>query len=460
MVETLDVSTAEISTEDTPQVSATAVTLTVDGRRAELYEELHNRPSPLVDTPCVVSHMAIRLSEQERLLEHAHLEALCHRFSINPPAADSSCYYQNFGGFELRWEKHLEFSTYTFIAPQPAPGLFNDSALRFIPRDWLTAMPGQLIVAVHLAVIKDDQPVGEDALAEAFEGMRLSGSVVAKGKAEIQTSFRIHSDGFSRFVIRDRALNAYQAGRLIQRVLEIETYRLMALLGLPIARELAPKVTEMEETLARINQRIATQGDFSDDQEMLESLTKVAAQVEKYRSDTNYRFGATNAYFDLVSSRLQQLREEQVAGRQTLQEFLDRRLGPGISTCNAIRQRMEDLSRRVAQTSSLLRTRVELNIATQNQRLLESLDHRSGLQLRLQQAVEGFSVAAITYYLVGLLSYVYSALIEQGVKLDKTLTVGISVPIVLVMVWLGTRGLMHAMLPKKEQQSEKDSSAK
>jgi uncharacterized membrane-anchored protein len=69
-------------------------------------------------------------------------------------------------------------------------------------------------------------------------------------------------------------------------------------------------------------------------------------------------------------------------------------------------------------------------------------------------------VAAITYYLVGLLSYVYSALIEQGVKLDKTLTVGISVPIVLVMVWLGTRGLMHAMLPKKEQQPEQDSSGK
>lgn len=449
MVETLDVSTAEKSAEDSLQVSATAVTLTVDSRRAELYEELHNRPSPLVDTPCVVSHMAIRLNEQERLLEHAHLEALCHRFSINPPAADSSCYYQNFGGFELRWEKHLEFSTYTFIAPQPTSGLFNDSALRFIPRDWLTAMPGQLIAAVHLSVIKDDQPVGEDALAEAFEGMRLSGSVVAKGKAEILTSFRIHSDGFSRFVIRDRALNAYQAGRLIQRVLEIETYRLMALLALPIARELAPHVTEMEETLARINQRIATQGDFSDDQDMLESLTKVAAQVEKYRSDTNYRFGATNAYFDLVSSRLEQLREEQVAGRQTLEEFLDRRLGPGISTCNAIRQRMEDLSRRVAQTSSLLRTRVELNIATQNQNLLESLDHRSGLQLRLQQAVEGFSVAAIAYYLMGLLGYIYSALIEQGVALDKTLALGISVPIVLVVVWLGTRGLLRTMLSKK-----------
>ncbi len=438
-------------TEHVEELAAVSscVTFAVDGQRAELYEELHNRPSPLVDTPCWVSHMAVRLTESERDAEYKHLEALCHRFSINPPSPDSSCYYQNFGGFELRWEKHLEFSTFTFIAPQSAEALFVDSALRFIPRDWLQDMPGRLIAAVHVSVIKGGQSLPASVTSEAFEGMRLSGSVVASGKAEILTSFRIHSDGFSRFVIRDEALNSYQAGRLIQRVLEIETYRLMALLGLPIARDLAPKVTEMEETLARINQRISAQGSFSDDQEMLEALTKVAAQVEKYRSDTNYRFGATNAYFDLVGSRLQQLKEEQVAGRQTLQEFLGRRLGPGISTCNAIRQRMEDLSRRVAQTSSLLRTRVELNIATQNQKLLESLDRRSGLQLRLQQAVEAFSVIAIAHYLMGLLGYVYTGLIEQGVPMNKPLALGISVPIVLIVVWVGVRGLLRTMIPSK-----------
>ncbi len=41
-------------------------------------------------------------------------------------------------------------------------------------------------------------------------------------------------------------------------------------------------------------------------------------------------------------------------------------------------------------------------LEAQNQTLLASMDRRARLQLRLQQTVEGLSVAAICYYVVGL----------------------------------------------------------
>ena len=68
----------------------------------------------------------------------------------------------------------------------------------------------------------------------------------------------------------------------------------------------------------------------------------------------------------------------------TMREFLERRLTPGIRACNSLRVRLEALSRRIHRTTSLLRRRVEVNIESQNQRLLLSMDRRSGLQLRLQ----------------------------------------------------------------------------
>lgn len=40
---------------------------------------------------------------------------------------------------------------------------------------------------------------------------------------------------------------------MVQRVLEVEAYRVMALLGLPFAWKVSPEVTAMEAELAGIN---------------------------------------------------------------------------------------------------------------------------------------------------------------------------------------------------------------
>lgn len=424
------------SQSETPEVSAAPVQLDVHSWRTELYEELHNRPSPVVDTPCYVSHIAVHTGEEGRQEQYEHLVALCQRFSINPPVESSSCFYQNFGGFEVRWERHLEFCTYTFIRSGRDDEPFQETALKYIPKDWLAKMPGEMVSAAHLVVDHGSYAVEPEILQGYFEGQRVVGSQLAEKRASVWSSLRLHSDGFGRYIIYDQGMSAVQCGRLVQRVLELETYRLMALMGLPIARRISPEITLMDKELCRLNQCITDIDGENDDRQLLQELSHLAARTEQYRAESNFRFSATTAYSALVVKRLEQLREAEVQGYQTLREFLDRRLIPALKTCDAVKDRLEDLSRRIHRTSSLLRTRVEVSIEAQNQSLLQSMNKRGRIQLRMQTAVEGLSVVAIGYYMLGLLGYFFEGIEALGLNFNKDVATGVAVPVVLIVVWL------------------------
>lgn len=415
-----------------PDISAPVITLKVHPWRSSLYEELHNRPSPIIDGTCQITHFTVMSGEAKQDV-YDHVVDLCKRFSMPAPAVDSSCLYLDFGGFELRWERHLEFSNFTFICPKVEP--FSSDALSFIPKDWLATMPGNVVVALHLALIEHEPSV--DELHQWFEGQRWNGSRVAFDRGAAWTAFKLHSDGFGRIVAHGNKLTSYQKGRLVQRLIEIETYRLVSLLGLPIARELNPAITEIEDELALLNQSIADINNKENERSLLTELSQLAARVEQHRSDTNFRFSATNAYYDLVGDRLHQLHESPIEGVQSLQEFLDRRLSPGIKTCQSVRDRLEDLSRRIHRTTSLLRTRVELSIEEQNQISLTAMNRRSHLQLRLQQTVEGLSIVAISYYALSLLGYVFDAVKAFGVPFNKDIASGIAMPIILLTIYAG-----------------------
>ncbi len=404
--------------------------------RDALYEELHTRPSPEVQSPCYVSHFSLIRSEIEMQSEYELVANLCRRFSVNPPSKDVSCFYQDMGGFEFRWERHSEFSTYSFIRPDDGQDS-QDFALAFVPKDWLKTLPGEVVVALHMKVIQGHD--NDADVAHFFEGQRQVGSRVANGKARVLTSFRLHSDGFSRYLLNNMGLNPYQMGRLVQRLLELETYRVMTLMGLPVARGLSSEVAAMESKVVELNQQIADIRSEEDERQLLTELTLIAARIEQCRSDSNYRFSASNAYHALVGKRLEQVFEQHISGVQTMREFLERRLTPGIRTCNSVRDRLEDLSRRIHRTTSLLRTRVEVSIESQNHRLLASMDRRSSLQLRLQQTVEGLSVVAIAYYLLSLLAYFFAGLESWGYPIQKTIATGVAMPAVVLLVFWSVR---------------------
>ena len=432
-----------------PELGAAALTLKVHPWRSSLYEELHNRPSPIIHGNCQVAHFTVLLNENRKAL-HDHVVDLCKRFSVPAPGPDSSCLYQDFGGFELRWERHLEFANFTFICPDVEP--FSPEALNFIPKDWLASIPGELVVAVQMAVV-DEAPEGKD-LHRWFEGQRASGSRVADEKAQVWTAFKLHNDGFGRIVTCNQGLTPYQTGRLVQRLFELETYRLMSLMALPVARKMGAELTRIEEGLAQLNQSISDIGAHKDERILLQELSMLAADVERHRSKTNFRFAAAVAYHDLVRDRLDQLKETPINGVQSLREFLERRLTPGIKTCNSVRDRLEDLSRRIHRTTSMLRTRVDLSIQEQNQTLLSSMNRRSQLQLRLQQTVEGLSVVAIGYYILALLGIGFDGIKAAGLDtIDSDLFKGVALPIVLGVVYLGVHSLRQ-QITKRSRDGE------
>ena len=304
----------------------------------------------------------------------------------------------------------------------------------------MAQIPGATLVAVHAKLVGAEAAVVPSAalLTTHFDGFAAVGALVGDGAAYAFTDFRVHADGFARCVMFDLSLTPRQAGRTLQRLFEIEAYRMLSLLALPIARGLLPRIVAVESSLAALTNSIA-QDERSNDEALLHELTRLAAEVESALASSQFRFGACQAYFELVTTRIGELREDRLTGIQTIEEFMSRRFTPAVATCRTVSQRMHDLSERVAQTSALLSTRVDITRERQNQALLASMDRRAKLQLRLQQTVEGLSVAAIVYYVAGLVSYVSKALRAGGLRVEPDLAVGIAIPLVALMVVLTIR---------------------
>jgi uncharacterized membrane-anchored protein len=268
--------------------------------------------------------------------------------------------------------------------------------------------------------------------------------VIGGGSAVALTDFRVGDDGFVRMLVLDRGMKPNQAGRAVQALLEIDGYRMLALLAFPMARELSPALGRDERELAEIA-RVLVAAEPRTEPELLDRLTRLQAGIERHEADHHYRFGAAEAYHAIVLRRIAQLREERVGALQTFDEFIERRVGPAMSTCVATSERLESLSSRVARASQLLSTRIEMTRERQNQALLESMNQRAEAQLRLQQTVEGLSVAAITYYVAGLLNYVAKGLQDSGLPIDPTVATAVGVPVVAVLVWLAIRRVRRSV---------------
>lgn len=410
-------------------------------QRAYLHEEIHSRPQPELAAPAAVSFILLLVGEADTGRMREALAELCRRYGAPPPHGERYLAAQ-LGELELRWEQHTEFLTLTFIRALPDPDRpFAATAMDLVPQDWLEALPGQVLTAAHIALVPEPGPLRSPDIPALFEGQRVSASRVSGGAAAIWTAFRPHGDGFVRYLVAGRQLSRARAGRLVQRVIETESYRMMALLGLPVARENSLALRRMEERLAEQVARIGAVRDLAGEKALLDDLFALAAEAERMVAETEYRFRATAAYGQLVADRLRELKAERLEDYQPLAEFLERRFEPALRTCRAIQGRQVALEERIARTANLARTRVFVELERQNQELLASMDRRARLQLRLQETVEGLSVAAISYYLVGLFAYALKApLKELGLTPGGSdLAIAGLTPFVVLAVWWGMR---------------------
>ena len=303
--------------------------------RDMLHGEDHARPFVPLYPPERVSHIAMDSGEAGEAADRAHLAKLCERFGVAAPA-NSNYFYHDFGPFRLKWERHTEFCTYTFLHREPFTAPFDAPVVDRVPADWLARLPGRRLVAIHMAVERADAPLRDPTdLARLIGSETVVGSIMSGG-GYAWTDFHVHGDGFSRILVRDSGLSPYQVGRLVQRLLEIETYRIFALLSLPLARTAAAEISKIDHDLADVTDNLSEMHDIADEREMLIRITSLAARIERIASTTTYRFGASLAYYALVMGRIEELREERIEGLQTIGEFMERRLAPAMRTCESV----------------------------------------------------------------------------------------------------------------------------
>jgi uncharacterized membrane-anchored protein len=423
-----------------------------DAQRVSLHNEVHARPSARIRLPALIVYVAVLNEGVTREQECEQLRRLPGQEGLTPQDLANNFLRLRFTGYTVKWERHTEFTRYSIVQPLPAnvnlgdltPQLLIDPV---VPPEWLRQIPGRTVAAIQLAVLEGNLNDGDSLLARArnwFDGRSVVASQMGNGHSWAVTQFYICADGYERMlVITPPDTTETRVGRVTQRLLELETYRLMALRGLPVAKQLGPMLSEAEAALSEITGRMERKA--TTDAELLDTLVALAAKVERETSEHMYRFSATAAYNALVTQRIAELREKAIPGTQTIGEFMQRRLSPAMSTVAATSQRLASLSERISRTSALLRTRVDIATEAQNQQLLEKLTKGQELQLRLQSTVEGLSIAAISYYVVSLLLYGAKALKAYGWPINPELAAGALVPVVLWAVWQTTRRV-HASL--------------
>ncbi len=415
--------------------------------RERLNSEFHARlPIPLA-SPLIVSHLVFKHDGTTGQLERDNLSRLCQSTVCQSIESSDAHLMLDAGSYRLRWELHTEFSSYTFSRPLVVgePLDPDSTALEAVLPEWLAAIPGQLIVATHVELRSVAEMSPESATAGfSPNGRQMVAVKIADGAAWVFTDF-MFDNGFSRFLALDVSMTQRQAGRAVQRLLEIETYRMMALLGLPVAKEVGQWLNGAENQLAELMDQIGQTRSPDDERAALGSLSRLAAEVEHSVARTTFRFGASRAYHSLVMQRIEDLREVRVAGFQTLNEFMQRRLLPAMDTCAAMAGRQDDLSGRVARNSQLLRTRVDVELERQNQELLAQMNHRAKLQLRLQETVEGLSVVAITYYGSQLVQYLAKGGKTLFPGLSPEIATAVSIPLIAVLSLFGIRRMRKAL---------------
>ena len=415
--------------------------------RYALTGELHARPFPNIKAPQIVAFLAIKQAgdaaarDRDRGADMEHLVALLNHYGAPLPDKDATHYYGAMGKYHIKWEQHTEFVTFTAFGDELSNRPFDPAEFDVFPSHWLDEAPGLRLTSSLLRLMP--MPKRTDAIVENlrewFVPESLACAHVLDGAAVVASDFRIDPAGHTRFAaFVPASTGSRRVGRIIQRLLEIETYKTMSMLGFALTREIGGQVGKMDHQVSDLMAKMSAQE--MKPEETLNALLDVSVELENVVAQTSFRFAGTAAYQAIVRERIEALREARFEGRQGFGEFMARRYEPAMRTVVSMERRLERMSARALRASDLLRTRVDVERSAQNQSILESMDKRADLQLRLQRTVEGLSVVAISYYAVSLAGYALYPLAGY-LGLSKGLLMAVVTLPVVLLVWGAVRKL-------------------
>ncbi len=417
--------------------------------RYDLVNELHARPSPRLTAPATCTFVAFKeprdAANRDRHRDLAHLTALTTRHGGPRPDPDDSHYQGRLGRHDLKWESHTEFVTYMATTPGLPIRPFDPSAGAIFPLEWQADAPGRRVAAVlvQIEVLPENPSEALERIENWFARDSLTAVWVLEEAAMIAGDFRIDPDGWMRFAVFVRPdVGPGRTGRIVHRLVELETYRAMSMLGLGRSRSLSRRLNELEPRLSAIVDGM--RDDARPAETVLHELLEVSAELEAQAVQHFFRFGATKAYEAIVMDRVSALRETRFMGRQMLTEFMRRRYHPAMRTVASAEDRLRAMIERTRRAADLLRTRVDVERSAQNQALLERMDRRADLQLRLQHTVEGLSVVAISYYAVGLLSYALYP-VASALAVEKAYLIAGLTPVAVLIVWGAMRHVRRSL---------------
>jgi uncharacterized membrane-anchored protein len=418
-------------------------------QRLQVAAEVHARPPAPVQAPAVITCMALTDAAAQDSLARVQQLGRDHAIELEM-SADAAHVLLELPQLRVKWERHGEFVSLTFVRPLPdlqyealATMPEFPTALDALPHGWLASLPGRTMACADVLLVKIEaqEPQAGD-ISRWFVADAVAGSQVLDEAAWVFTDFLVKDTGRTRFLALDVRLGRAQSARVVQRIAEIEIYRMMALLGFPLARAVFPELNRIEQQLERITADTAalhaetnTPTVQSEEQRLLDELTRLASEVERSVATTAFRFSAAQAYWSIVRARLTEFREQRLGDMRSLTGFLSRRMSPAMESCAAATRRQDEISARIERASSLLRTRVDIAREEQNQKLLAAMERRGVQQLRLQQTVEGLSIAAITYYTVGLVAYAAKPLEQLVPQLRPEVVTAVAIPFVIFFVW-------------------------
>ncbi|WP_114563138.1 DUF3422 family protein [Ephemeroptericola cinctiostellae] len=417
--------------------------------QSNLYHETHARPYLTVGTPSVVGHVLFwKGGTHSKTLWHIAQSLIAQYYPIltgtTAPFFEYEC-----ASHRLRFEQHTEFDTLTLTQPlRTIHGIDQVNPLDLLDPTQLQACSQDLLVKTLVYVVPDAiSSIGIDS--GTFEHPQLQaimdpkyGAYVLEKRAAVFTDFDLDTKGFSRFVIANQSLNDSTVGRVVTRLLEIENYRIMALIPLEAARAVSRSLAGMDAHLAQLLNQLTQTSDEPVQRELLAQLLEIAKNIEHHRNQLSARFNASQAYYDLVQFSYGKLYEENFGTLQRLQTFIERRLGPAIRTCTSVKLRLEDISQRVDRIAELLQTEINLQIQVQNTAMLSGMHQSTRMQLKMQKTVESISIVALTYYALGVLGYLFAGIVPSEYK---TMVMTILVIPVAGLIWHMQRKLIHQL---------------
>jgi uncharacterized membrane-anchored protein len=419
-----------MSKDDNPNVAqAPVLGFPAHPLRASALGEVHSRPAPLMSAPRLVVQVAFS-TEGGFTVDHAVLSELSRTAGLAAPDRTARHHVMPSGSGTLRWERHTEFSTYLYEGP------LENGHSQAHPFGSAFKAPGTVLSGIRLEIRK--QPKDLRRILSAYDPASTCCSSIEDGAATIITDFRQDADGLTRMTLLDNGLSPVRTGALGQMLIEIETYRTFAMLGLPLAQSLSLRIRRIEDRMAVLTQEMRDD-EGRQSERLLAELSTLAAELEADAASSLYRFGASKAYEGIVAERLNAFDEMPVKGFETWAAFLQKRMAPAMRTCRSVEERQANLSRKLTRATTLLRTWVDVDMEKQNGALLASMNQRASSQLRLQQTVEGLSIAAVSYYVVGLFAYLAKGFEKSFPFMSSSVATALFVPVAILVVWLIVR---------------------